>query len=179
MQAQHNFGSYMNMIYFNVYSDTPDSGAQRLMKFVSVPINPPKTSGEWMAYPTQEIPEPVVIAHSFVFHKHPYLKAPIKQGEFKVYTNVYDDEPYKNITTIKNIRVILEFENLEDATRLFDQCRKDLKVIAEEYGYAEEKSRKLCDIYSEEKNLYHIPCGISITLGTEKNTNGLYEVSFQ
>ena len=141
-------------------------------------LDPPEHKGTWSAYSSNDIPTPTVITHSYVFLKHPFIEAPFKQGEFKVYTNVYNDEPYKNQVGISSIQLILEFESFKNAEKLFDTCRTDLRAIAKENTYVEEKSRRLVVLYSDEE-LYNIPCGVTIILGTERNNNSLYELRIQ
>lgn len=179
MNGQQSFGSYRNKIFLNVYTSNPHSSITKFLNdFAPILLDPPEHKGTWSAYSAEDIPMPIVITHSYVFQKHPFIDAPFKQGEFKVYTDVYGEEPYKNQVGISSIHLILEFENFEDAEKLFDKCRTDLKAIAEENIYVEEKSRRLAVIYSDE-DLYNIPCGIKMILGTERNNNSLYELRFQ
>lgn len=175
MHAQQNFGSYLNKMFFNVFSSNPDSSIHKFLSdFAPVLLLPPKNSGKWTAY--ADVIPPVIITHSYIFHKHPFIDADIKQGEFKVYTNVYDNDVYHNSTGIKDIQVILEFEKLDDATNLFEKLRQDLIALGQEETYYEDKFRRFSKVNSHEI-MYDIPCGVRIHLVTERGINSLYQLS--
>lgn len=176
INAQHDFGTYINKLFFNAYSSSPDPSVYKFLNdFAPILLNPPQNSGHWTIYSSQNIITPVVIIHSLIFNKHPFIDAPIAEGEFKIYTNVFNDTVYDNITGIKNIQVILEFEKFEDASKLFENLRRDLKKLAEEITYYEDESRKFFDVASHE-NLYSIPSGVRILLETKRGVNNLFHL---
>jgi hypothetical protein len=177
MQAQQNFGSYLNKIFFNVFSTNPDSSIHKFLNdFVPVLLHPPENNATWSVYPPGDITPPVIITHSYIFHKHPFIDAAIKQGEFKVYTTVFDDLGYHNATGIKDIQVILGFEKLDDATKLFEEFRKDLKALGREHFYDEDKSRRFSVVYSQD-TMYNIPSKVQILLVTHAGFDDLYQLS--
>jgi hypothetical protein len=47
-------------------------------------------------------------------------------GEFRVYTSVYNATSANPQTDIKDIKVILQFEKLDDVNKLFDKLRNEL-----------------------------------------------------
>jgi deoxyadenosine/deoxycytidine kinase len=176
MHAQQNFGSYTNKIFFNVFYGTPDSGIQQFLNtFVPVLLQQSERNTKWSAYTAGDITKPTVIAHSLIFHKHPFIDADIKQGEFKVYTTVYNDAVYLNSTGIKDIQVILEFEKLDSALRLFEKLRKDLTALGKEQTYFEDKARRFFVVYSHEI-MYDIPAKLRIHLVEEGGVNNLYQL---
>ena len=175
MHAQENFGSYVNKMLFNVFSHNPDSSIHKFLNdFVPILLHPPEDSGKWTVY--ADVVPPVIITHSYIFHKHPFIDADIKQGEFKVYTNVFDNEVYHNATGLKDVEVILEFQKLDDASKLFEKFRKDLKALGQEATYYEDKFRRFSKVYSDDV-MYDIPCGVRIDLVTERGINSLYQLS--
>ena len=177
IHAQQNFGSYMNTIFFNVFSSNPDSSIHKFLNdFVPVLLHPPEISGKWTAYPPGDFILPIVISHSYFFQKHPFIDANIKQGEFKVYTDVYDNAVYHNAVGINDIQVILEFEKLDDAAKLFEKLRKDLIALCGDEIHSEDRGRRSSNFYSPE-TFYSVPSGVRIQLTTERCINSWYQVT--
>ena len=178
MPAQHSFGSYSDQIFFKVFSK-PDSSIRRfIVEFIPSLLEWNSVStdtGGWTMYPLGDIPIPTTIAHSYFFDKHPFIEAPIRQGELKIFTNVCYDPPHNGATSIKTFQVILEFEKLDDAIKQFEKFRADLKPLGEEYHYQDE-SRMFIEVYSSEE-LYNIPCRLRIHLSTKKNADLLYQLN--
>jgi hypothetical protein len=151
MQAQENFGIYVNKIFLNVFSKNPDSSIRSfLAEFVPNLLDPPENVGGWTAYPEADMSFPTEKVHSFIFHKHPFIDAQIKKGEFKVYTAVYNATSANSKTDIKDIQVILLFEKLDDANELFEKLRNELCVLGGETSYFLRESERYTEIYSPE-----------------------------
>jgi hypothetical protein len=177
MHAQENFGSYLNRIFFNVFSSNPDTSIHSFLKeYVPILLHPLQNSSKWTAYPTKDIIVPVIKTHSYFFNKHPFFDVHIKQGELKIYTTVYDYEKYHDAIGIKDVRVILEFEKSNEAINLFEKLRKDLGALGQEETYYEDKFKRFSKVYGHEI-MYNIPCGVRIHLETKKGIGSLYQLS--
>jgi hypothetical protein len=175
--AQHDFESYVNKVFFNVFSKTPDSSIRKFLSdFAPILLHPPENVDNWTAYPSADFKPPVEMIHSYVFRKHPFIETDIIQGEFKIYTAVYDDTLYHNATTIKNIQVILEFDKLDDAIQQFEKLRNDLIPVAKEDTYYEDEHRRLLQVYSSEAT-HATPSGVRIHLLIERGFSNLYQLS--
>jgi hypothetical protein len=177
MIAQQDFGAYVNKIFFNAFSRDPDSSIHKFLSdFAPVLLNPRQaTDGYWIAYPAKETNLPVTITHSYIFSKHPFIDAKIKQGEFKVFTNVYNDSIEPDFADIQSIEVTLEFVNLEDGQALFEKLNKDLTSIGTVTTYRDRYSNKILKAYCEDL-LYEIPCGVRICLMVTPGFRNLYQL---
>lgn len=176
MYAQQNFESYVNRLFFNIYLGNADSTIDNFLKdYVPAFFRKPQDSVQWTAYSSEKIDPPTIITHSVIFNKHPFINENFKRGEFKVFTNVYTSAPYENRVGVAKIQITLEFLKLEDAVRVFDQIRKDLKSIAEEQIFQEDSSKVFSEIYSNEQYL-NIPCGLGLYLSKERSSDNLYHL---
>ncbi len=170
--AQKNYNTYVNSVFFNAFSTTPDSSIVGFLKsYAPMLMDLQIGSSKWTAYPVDEIIIPQIITHSYVFNKHPFINADIRQGEFKIYTNVY-----KNAIGLKDIQLIIEFEKLNDAERLFEKLRKDLIDLAKEQTYYEDSSKKFSSIYSNEMT-NDSPASVKLILIKGQGITNLYQLS--
>ena len=178
MYAQENFDTYINKLFLNAYTGNPDSSIFKFLSdYAPALLHPPKTTGTWTAYPIEnkDWSEPIPMTHSIYFNKHPFINAEAIQVEFKLYTELYNNEFHKNLVQIKDIQITFEFLKLDEAIKLFDKLRSDLIGIGQEHVYYNDKFKRYSEVYSNQE-INTVPCGIKICLITERSIYGLYHL---
>ena len=183
MQAQHNFASYLDQIFFKAFT-TPDPKIDKFVReFAPLLYLPPdETAGGWTMYPSGEIKTPVVITHSYIFEKHPFIEANFKYGEFKIYAPV-SDPPDGRLPGLANMQVLLNFDKLVDAVKLFEKLRMNFKSIGKEDYYQQNEFWMFLQIYRRDdqsdttSHASTIPIGCLIRLSKQRNIDAVYQLS--
>jgi hypothetical protein len=65
--SQENFGSYIDKLFFNSFSNTPDSTILKFLNdFAPILTHPPEATGtgKWVAYSSKDVTIPKVMTHS-------------------------------------------------------------------------------------------------------------------
>lgn len=179
MHAQESYHSYYNKLFFNIYTNAPDSSIIDFLNEYTPNFSGVKkannSSSSWSSSTVKTASLPKTFSHSIFLEKHPFIESNYTKVEFKVYVDVYNNEKYKNAVQIKDFKVILYFNNLKDASNLFNDIKKHLLLLGK--VESQMSSSDYFEIYSKDF-IVDIPMRIRICITNSLAINGEVKVSF-
>ena len=159
------FAQLYEQMYFNVFDRNPDKQIRPFIKKYYPAFlgwNKSENAGWATNLKKKDIPYLDTTIHSFLFTKHPIIKAKFNSGQF----DLYNYERKDSLPLVASWSLIFKFDNLEQANICFDSIYKIFEVLSKDKISFTKNNRRISQL-TNEKELSDMNC-VELVLVTDE-----------
>jgi hypothetical protein len=117
--AQATLDSYTNRLFFNLFTEKPDTVISSFLNLYVPVLNTNKMPGKWISYPASDTIRAHEEMHSFIFRKHPFFSEKFTIGHIDFFCKRYEGTPVRQ--NITGIQLWFEFDVPQEAEIAFSR----------------------------------------------------------
>lgn len=126
--AQATMDNYTKRLFFNLFTDKPDTLISSFLNLYVPALNNNRTPGKWIVYPASDTMHSHEEMHSFIFKKHPFFTERFTTGHIDFFCKRYEGVPVRQ--NITGIQLWFEFDVQQEAEVAFSRLVETFILVS-------------------------------------------------